>query len=86
MVTAGLKWAPETWPNEYTITAITKPWAKAIWRREVVCAIARLPKKTNAKVPMNSAIKKRKELLTKYQAAIRKYKTKLEEEKNKKGL
>ena len=37
------------------------------------------------KVKMNSEIKKRKELLTKYQATLKKYKAKLEEEK-KKGL
>ena len=37
------------------------------------------------KVKMNPEIKKRKKLLTKYQAALKKYKTKLEEEK-KKGL
>ena len=41
---------------------------------------------TVKKVKMNSEIKKRKELLTKYQAAMKKYKTKLEEEKNKKDL
>jgi len=38
------------------------------------------------KVKMNPEIKKRTELLIKYQAAIKKYKNKLEEEKNKKGL
>lgn len=28
MVTAGLKWAPETWPREYTMAMTTSPHAK----------------------------------------------------------
>jgi hypothetical protein len=38
------------------------------------------------KAKINPEIKKRKELLIKYQAALKKYQNKLEEEKNKKGL
>src|SRR5947208_2652585 len=57
MVTAGLKWPPDRWPTEETITAIASPDANAIATRLLFCVwmTAPAPKKINVKVPTNSA-------------------------------
>src|SRR6266481_7880195 len=62
MVTAGLKCAPEMWPNATDMTAIASPEANAVASnplpepcRKRSVQMAPAPKKTSAKVPRNSA-------------------------------
>ena len=59
MVTAGLKWPPEMWPKLDTMTASTRPWARATPRSEDAPAPAittdPAPMNTRAIVPITSA-------------------------------
>src|SRR5450631_1505462 len=68
MVTAGLKWAPETWPTAYAIVITVSPKASATPRKPMpteiwsgllmnLAAITALPQppNTSQKVPRNSA-------------------------------
>src|SRR6266852_4259458 len=63
MLTAGLKWPPETWPNAETMIAMARPCARAMASRPMPPELCRwrstqmepTPKNTRANVPINSA-------------------------------
>src|SRR6266849_7720884 len=62
MLTAGLKWPPETWPNAETMIAMARPCARAMASRPMPPELCRwrstqmepTPKNTRANVPINS--------------------------------
>src|SRR5947207_2130689 len=66
METEGLSWPPEMWRVAVTMTAMARPWARAmarrlmgrwvaVWRGGFMLAMAPMPMKMRVKVPMNSA-------------------------------
>src|SRR5438552_1126055 len=66
METEGLSWPPEMWSVAVTMTAMAKPWARAmasrlmgrcvaLWSGGFMLAMAPMPMKMSVKVPMNSA-------------------------------